>query len=208
MKDKMNPYELLYMCHMGDECARRAIVEDYRQTAEYIVSNMLATQTSMKGYRDDLIQEALIAISEAVDLYREDRDSSFRTFVSLVIRRKVWKMLKHYRTIGFGQEDSLDKQLSDDMTLQDRLVSTNKMLDPEYVFRYHMAESNMKSAYASLTSQEKEIYHAWMDGISYKDGAEKFHCTQRAYEGKLRRIKQKVRDSLAMNGITERADLQ
>ncbi len=197
MENKMNTYELLYMCHMGDRKAEKCIVDEYRRMAEGIVAGSLSSQYGITGVcRDDLVQEALIGVTDAIDMYRQDKDASFRTFAALVVRRRVWKMVKHYKTIGFGTDDSLDASVVEDIPLADIIPSPNRMLEPEYACRFHVAESNMNEVYESLSPKEKAIYKAWQDGCSYKEGAKRFNCTQRSFEGRLRRVKQKVKDAL------------
>ncbi|MBR3128646.1 MAG: hypothetical protein IKF35_10365, partial [Solobacterium sp.] len=50
----------------------------------------------LEPYREDILLEARLAILEAIENYRDDQDCGFRTFLSVVLQRKVYSLMRRY----------------------------------------------------------------------------------------------------------------
>ena len=65
-----NPYELLYMIRTGDAYAENELYRTYHGLVVHLVDKLICTNRLLQMYREDLIQEGMIGIMEAVENYR------------------------------------------------------------------------------------------------------------------------------------------
>ena len=98
--EKDNPSELLYMCRMGDAHAQYRLFAQYEGLLTSLVNQTIQVYPPVKNYKDDLLQEARLGLLVAIHCYREDNQASFKTFLCIIAKRRVWNVLRQLSTIG------------------------------------------------------------------------------------------------------------
>jgi len=72
---------------LGDKQARENLIEHLRPFIKNEAQRIC--RRDLEWGRDDELSIAMIALNEAIDAYREDKNSSFKSFARLVIKRRL-----------------------------------------------------------------------------------------------------------------------
>lgn len=200
---EMNVYELLYMSRMGDEFATEALFHRYAGFISKIVSVCIDSYKPLLHYRDDLLQEAQISLYKAVDCFRDDQKTSFKTFLAVVVKRKVWSVLRTLsREIQYTKDAlPLDSMLDDDECMYSVVPSKDKMMDPVYAMHYRIAQDNLKQTLKEMNDRERSILASYVNEESYTEAAERHGISIRSYDGRRFRLMRKVRKAVHSNNI-------
>ena len=135
-------------------------------------------------YVDDAVQEATIALYNAVKTFDAEK-SSFSTFVSLCINRAV---------ISFARKNGAQKNIPDGMvsSLEDTEICDD--ITPEaIVIAKEDYDSLTQSIKLELSSMEYEVLQLFLSGMSYSDIATSLELTEKAVDNALSRIRKKLK---------------
>lgn len=192
-----NIYELVYMSRLGDEYSLKALFRFFNRQINTEVEILLAKYKSLRFYEEDLKQEALIMVPKAIEIYREDKDCGIITFVYLVIKRKIYSTMRQYfssnrihllNSVSFNsyiEENGGSYYVSGKQTI---------MKDPAYIAQYKEAVQRVEQV--PLSNTEKQIFHLWVSGMSYKDASSILGMSYKTYDSHLQRIKKKVKKAI------------
>ena len=86
--------ELTSMICDNNEDVTDAIFDKYSYLVDVIVYKYEGTIKALKLDMEEVKQEAYYAFNDAIINYRDELASSFPTFVSLCIRRKLWNRFR------------------------------------------------------------------------------------------------------------------
>jgi RNA polymerase sporulation-specific sigma factor len=93
-----NDYELIMQINENNEEAKDHLFEKYSALIHKEI-NQIWKEANAKGIEyNDLVQEAMMAFSEAINNYNESENVKFITFATLCIKRKLINMIKKYST--------------------------------------------------------------------------------------------------------------
>ena len=200
--EKDNPSELLYMCRMGDAHAQYCLFAQYEGLLTSLVNQTIQVYPPVKNYKDDLLQEARLGLLVAIHCYREDNQASFKTFLCIIAKRRVWNVLRQLSTIGRNEGAdvlALDAMMNEDETFYDIVEQPNKMFNPEYYYQYVDAFKQMTQGIMSLSQREIDVMQSWYNGDCYEEAARNQNCTVKAYDGRLQRVRAKIKDYIYHN---------
>ncbi len=195
----MNPYELLYMSRTGDTYAVRALFHLYKPILIHEVRNAVAACPCLNIYWDDLMQEGMLALCKAADTYREDRGSSFATFLTIVIRNTMITYTRTVKRKQLGQVNhmySLDSMISENNPAIETLEQKNRLTDPEYVLRMNQAREALLEQISKLNPREQQVLLSWLNGSSYSSSAREMGITTKQFDGRKQRVRKKIRKSI------------
>lgn len=176
----MNPYELLYMSRTGDTYAVRALFNLYKPILIHEVKNAIDACPCLNIYWDDLMQEGMLALYKAADTYREDRGSSFATFLTIVIKNTMITYTRTVKRKQLGRVNhmySLDSMISENNPAIETLEQKNRLSDPEYVLRMNQARDRLMEQISKLNPREQQVLLSWMNGNSYSSSAQEMGIT-------------------------------
>lgn len=191
-----NLYELLYMSRMGDAYARKTLFSYYRKVAKIQCIRVENTDPRMAAYEEDLIQEGLITMMRAQELYREDMHASYATYTAIVIRRKILNVIRHYKSheyVNVWCSVSLDEVNESGEVFESDPIDLG---NPVYYADFFAAVSRVRRLIASLSSMEQLILRCSNEGMSYAQGAAKAGISVKAYDGRLQRLKSRVKKAI------------
>ncbi|MBQ9327225.1 MAG: sigma-70 family RNA polymerase sigma factor [Solobacterium sp.] len=194
-----NVYELLYMIRMKNEWAMNRLCAHMNEMVVIEVNHLIKEYAPLVRYRDDMIQEGQIVVARAIETYRNDRFCSFYTYVTLAVRRRLWQVIHTLNTQAeFGFSGTVEYEEDSDMMMAaTNLAASPQMLwRPEYHLAYNEAYHRLEQMVQTLSEDEKRVLDTWIEGGTYTMNCEKLGLTYKQYDGRLNRLKKKVRKTV------------
>ena len=81
--------ELLYMIAEQSEEAKDMLFSKYKYIIDIVMKKYMMVAKVLGYDYSDLYQDALVGFSDAISNYREDKDSSLATFITLCVDRRL-----------------------------------------------------------------------------------------------------------------------
>lgn len=190
-----NDYELIYMISENED-AKEMFFEKYRP---FIISKAKSFYPSIKnrGYElNDLVQEGMVGLSQAIDDFKEQKNVKFASFASVCIERQ---MITFVRDANRKKHRLLNGSLSIDSDTDKRgtplmeVIFDDKNGNPEDSFVNTESEDEMLSKIKEiLTDKEFEVFELRFHGFTYQEMACLLGVTVKSIDGSIRRIKSKL----------------
>ena len=134
---------------------------------------------------DDLRQEGLISLLQAICAYDPSRGVKFSTFSEVCIVNRMRSVCSVRRDHSVNC-DSLDELCSDEIA--------SGVEDPESQFLYRELVSELKNGIASeLSAAERRTFELCVQGISYRRAALMLGTTEKAVDNAMQRARRKLR---------------
>ena len=175
---------------VSDELAVKLINEGEYQLLPVIIEHYMPLIVSTaKGYLpepyiDDSVQEATIALYNAIKTY-DPQKSSFHTFASLCIKRSV---------IAFARKNGAKKQIPDEMLSSIENTEISDHTTPEAIIIEKEDYDNLtQSIKLELSKMEYEVLQLFLSGMSYSFIAETLSITEKSVDNALSRIRKKLK---------------
>lgn len=190
-----NDYELLYLVSEGNEDAKDYFYKKYLPIIE-MKANKYKNIVESNGFDyNDLVQEGMIGLSEAIHDYKEQQNTQFSTFANVCIERHISSFIRDMNRDKhkiLNNSLSLDSDNSTGRPLTE-IIFDNNSLGPEKIFEKIEGErelyENLKNI---LSEQELKVLDLRLEGYSYKDIANKLGITEKSVGGCLGRIRIKT----------------
>lgn len=190
--------EIVFLAQNGDKRAAEFI------TAKYVpyVRNKSRAYFLVGGEVEDIMQEGLIGLYEAIQDYSDNKQASFKTFMDICVTRQIMTALKaasRQKHIPLNTYVSLNKPLfqeETDRNFQDTLM-TEKIEDPESLFIdvEKTIEIN-KEIERSLSDFEYKVLRLYLQGVSYVRIAKVLEKEEKAIDNAIQRIRKKLSKNL------------
>ncbi len=137
------------------------------------------------GELDDLISEGMIGLYRAITTYDPNKQVMFSTFAYVCVSRQLQNVIK----------SSLSKKnqaFSDYVSIDNREVIVGGV-NPEELFLYKEGEAKINSLLREeLSVFEYQVLSKYLDGLSYKEIAEKFNTDNKKVDNALSRARKKL----------------
>lgn len=190
--------EIVILAQNGDKRASEFI------TAKYLpyVRNKSRAYFLVGGEVEDIMQEGLIGLYEAIQDYSDSKQASFKTFMDICVTRQIMTALKaasRQKHIPLNTYVSLNKPLfqeETDRNFQDTLI-TEKVEDPESLFIdvEKTIEINQEIK-RSLSEFEYKVLRLYLQGVSYVRIAKVLEKEEKAIDNAIQRIRKKLSKNL------------
>lgn len=190
--------EIVFLAQNGDKRASEFI------TAKYLpyVRNKSRAYFLVGGEVEDIMQEGLIGLYEAIQDYSDGKQASFKTFMDICVTRQIMTALKaasRQKHIPLNTYVSLNKPLfqeETDRNFQDTLI-TEKVEDPESLFIdvEKTIEINQEIK-RSLSEFEYKVLRLYLQGVSYVRIAKVLEKEEKAIDNAIQRIRKKLSKNL------------
>ena len=189
-----NDFELLYLVKEEDEIAKEMFYEKYRPMVE-MKAKKYFSQIQNKGYElNDLIQEGMIGLSNAIKDFDQDEETKFLTFANVCIERSI---IDFIREINRQKHQALNSSISIDQTtpsgrtLLDILDDNSNNPEKSFIFLEEQQELKEKSK-EKLTDFERQVFDLRFEGFSYQEIAILLNRSTKSIDRTISRIKQKI----------------
>ena len=159
-----------------------------------LIKNRAARYSFVGLEQDDFVQEGLIGLFTAVKNYDAGRSASFRTYANLCIYSRMVSCLndllskKHLPLNDYLPIDSLN-------TSNQEILSQGESDPLEMYLRREEAQIRQEKIKTLLSGLEQETLTLYLSGHSYEEMAKLLHCTTKAVDNALQRVRRKLRDS-------------
>lgn len=196
MYNDENDYELLYLVAESNEEAKDMFFEKYRPLVE-ATANKYYHYVKNKGYElNDLIQEGLLGLNNAIQDFKHQKNVKFITFASVCIERQIQSFIRNVtRQKHKVLNDSLSIDSNNDgkgRPLLDILFDPQN-LNPEDSFIIEEEESELiNNIKKILTDKEFEVFELRIQGFSYQEISKLLNISTKSVDGTLYRIKNKI----------------
>ncbi len=168
----------LFQLLKNDKIAENEFYKRYKVK----VKNILRRYKIPSLEREDLIQEGMIGLFQAIENYDKDRGVKFSTYANVCIKNRILNALNLY----WQQRKNIDK----DQDIEE-IISVNNpendTLNTEY-------SEMMKKGVRHLSELEQEILEMYLDHQSYKTIASELEISPKKVDNILVKIKVKLGD--------------
>jgi RNA polymerase sigma factor (sigma-70 family) len=193
-----NYYELLYMSRQGCEDALMALFHQCMETVRLIARMQVSHDEMFQPYCDDIIQEVSSAVFTAAETYREDQNTRFETYLSVIVRKRIWRVMARMRRYlsRYGYMSSLDALTPEGDSYYEIIEQRNPMNDPVYAMEYHEASANLYDCLRHMKPKELDAVGSWMMNETYRDAAERNGIPVKTWDGRRSRAAKKIRQAI------------
>ena len=192
--------ELICRLRDGEETIMDYIMEKYKNLVRKNAQNMYI----LGAEEQDLIQEGMIGLFNAIKDYDSGRDASFFTFADLCISRRMYNAIKaskrekhtplnNYVSL-YGDND--DKNL-DGKSGVIELLSAGEISNPEnLLIDRENVERIENLVEQELSNFEKQVFDLYITGMKYGQIAKVLGKDEKSTDNALQRIKNKLKKAL------------
>ena len=188
--EAMTDEELLFAAGQGSQEAEEALILRYGRVIRSLVRPLFLTG----GDSEDLIQEGMLGLLNAVRSFKSEENASFKTFAVLCIRRRLFSALR--KSAG-TKNVSLDECLSLESSLFDENQSRNDNLrsPEELLIDREEAQKRYRNLLQLLSAFEQSVLRCFLRGMSYREIAEITKRSEKAVDNAVQRIRRKFEKS-------------
>ena len=183
--------ELIEKLRQGEDDITDYILEKYKP----LVRKKTNAMYLIGGETEDLIQEGMIGLFNAIRDYKPDKDASFYHFAELCINRQLYSALEasnRKKHQPLNSYISLSEQEHPDAVAAELLV--DKESGPEQtVIEQEVWEEYKKRLAQKLSRMENQVLQYYLDGNHYIQIAEMMGKSPKSIDNALQRIRQKIR---------------
>lgn len=195
--NNLNDYELIELYREQNEEAKDFLYQKYYYIIDILIIKYSRVYSKLYIDSQELYSTALLGFSDALNNYRDDKNSKLSTFISLCIERRLYSLVKKYMTekhkINSGLlslDDSYgnsDKRLVDVISDDGKNDPLENLSDEEEFKELELKIEN------DLSDKEREIYHLLINGYSYKEIADTLNLSSKSVDNAIQRIKNKIK---------------
>lgn len=186
MKYKDNDSKLIYLIKEGKE-DRKSLYDKYSPFIKSVVSKMVKYCKNTGLEENDLYQEGMLGLTNAIKNYDENMDNKFYTYAKICIEKKIIsaivasKRMKH-------------RAMNESIFIEDTDNSIFKIDGPEEMIIDIENETEMLNKIRNgLTDFEDQVLLLKIGGLKNKEIADVLDRDDKSVDNALQRIRGKVR---------------
>lgn len=199
--------------NMSDEELLEAIKQDDKKALEFLICKYKDLVNSkvnkyfiIGAEKEDIVQEGLIGLYKAIKDYKQDKQSSFKSFANLCVERQLITAIK---SSNRQKHMPLNSYLSLNMTAYENedgnnetqvmdVLETNIIEDPLDTITKKEYMLNVENVIdTSLSDFEKRVLNRYIQGESYVKIAERLDAPVKSVDNAIQRIRKKTSKSLS-----------
>ena len=185
--------DLLRLIRLGDKDAEEYLIIKYTP----LVNNEVRTMFLVGAEIEDLAQEGMIGLFQAIRDYSEDSGAAFSTFAYKCVKnrcmtamttanRKKHSPLNTYISIFYNDDESDGDEKA--------VVSDEGINNPESIYiRREKIEKMYEEMEMKLSFLEKKVVDFYLEGLSRREIAERLGKSEKSVDNALTRIHNKLR---------------
>ena len=193
-----NDYELIMLYNERDEGAKNILYDKYSYIINLVINKYKRSYIKLKIDEQEVYSEATLGFSDALNNYRDDKDASLPTFITLCVERKLFGLVRKYMTQKHKIDiDSLSLETSYNDTEKPLLemISDNGKNDPLNNLEENDNYLELKRKIEmSLSKSEYEVYSLMINNYNYKEIAQILNINEKSVDNAIQRIKNKVKN--------------
>ncbi len=190
--DCLSDEELLSRVKSGEDGAIDALILRYMS----YVKSFSRSYFLVGGDSEDIIQEGMIGVVNAISQFDASRHSSFRTFAASCIRNRIYSAIRNSqrsKNLPLNNYISFENAFSADS----QIVAT--VPDPAEGLINEETYAELKREGSKLLSNlEKKVFDLYLEGLSYSEISERLSKPEKSIDNAVQRIRKKLS---ALSGI-------
>ena len=198
---QMSDEELIERLRGGDSAVMDYICVKYKN----LVRSKAKSMFILGSDNDDLIQEGMIGLFKAVMDFNRDREATFSTFANLCISRQMYSAVeaslrkKHQPLNSYVSfYDEKENEKGRNSVTEVELSSEDD--NPELLLIARENEEIIRKTIKDMLSpMENRVMNLFLEGLDYKEIAEKLGKSSKSVDNALQRIKTKLYKSKISN---------
>lgn len=187
--------ELVELSATGDKNATEFLLDKYKN----FVKTVVRVYFLVGADKEDVVQEGMIGLFKAIRDFDEGRQTSFKSFAEICIKRQVLTAIKNatrQKHIPLNSYVSLSKPVYEDENSDGLLIDTlssGETADPEALFigKEKLEILGVKID-ETLSKLEKEVFNMYLSGVSYQEIAKIMNRSPKSVDNALQRVKKKL----------------
>lgn len=195
--DDISDGELFSLISENNEDAKDIIYMRYKYIIDIVIKKYAFVAMRLGFEYKDLYQEALVGFSDAINSYREDKNSSVATFITLCVDRKLQNAIKKASRIKnkiLLESLSLEHVYEQYQVPLKDIISDDSSHDPLVnITKDEEIEELVAMINESLSDNELEVYKLLITGMNYNEIAKLLHKSSKQIDNAIQRIKNKVK---------------
>lgn len=197
MDYEYNDDQLIQMIREESAEAKDIIFEKYKYLIDIEVKKYI-NMASMLGYDyNDLYQDALFGFADGINCYREDKNASLATFLTLCVDRRLQQSIKKAgRVKNKLMNDSLSLEHVYDqfsLPLKD-ILSDNSQNDPlENIVKDEKLKELVDAIKDNLSESEYEVYSLMISGLKYSEICLLLNRKPKQIDNTIQRVRNKIK---------------
>ena len=188
------PDDKLVELSFENDAATEVLVDRYKGLVKFIAH----TYYIIGADNDDIMQEGMIGLFKAIKSYDRQKDSSFKTFANMCVKRQIISAVKasnRQKHIPLNSSLSFDKQIFDDDSEKEvyEIIEADNGQNPEEIFIKEEEIRDMKYKMEYLLSDfEKRVLKLYLSGCTYKEISKIIGKSAKSIDNAIQRVKRKL----------------
>lgn len=191
--DKVRDEDLLQQLAAGNDSIMDYLCKKYK----HLVMKKANALYLIGAEKEDLIQEGMIGLFKAIRDFSPEKESSFYHFAELCIMRQMYHAIEASQRLKHAPLNSyisLSEETGEEsgLTLEDMLEGATEQ-NPE---RLLIQQENYQDFFAHLETilspMEKQVCDLYLQGMDYRQIAERLEKTPKSIDNALQRIRGKI----------------
>ena len=200
-----NDYELLNYVSENHEEASDILYKKYQPFIEKFAHKLYPYVKSAGLEINDLIQEGLLGLMNAIDRFQEQKDTTFYTFAITCIKRKMMSSVsatKRLKNKFLNESLPIDAVTDNGENYSLEYLFGDETTNPESVLINSEYEKRVIDVVKNkLTSFESNVFELKLSGFEYKEISEILEKDPKAIDNALQRIKSKLKEVMNQKEI-------
>ncbi|MBQ4030412.1 MAG: sigma-70 family RNA polymerase sigma factor [Bacilli bacterium] len=195
----INDEELIHMVREESEDAKDILYEKYKYIIDIELRKYKRIAYALAYDVSELSQEALVGFADAINNYREDKEASLSSFITLCVDRRLQVAIKkagRLKNQMIKEALSLEEEYNASSQLKE-LLSDNSLNDPlENMLKEENYNELKKKIKEELSDSEYEVYTYMINGLKYDEIANLINKNLKQVDNTIQRVKSKIRKIL------------
>lgn len=199
---KFSDTELAERAAGGDRLAEEILADRYMRLVRVCARPLFLAG----GDSEDLIQEGTFGLLSAIRQYDPQSSASFRTFAEHCIRMRLLSAVRSAsRLKHLPLNDGLSlEQLSEDSGSQLSASPEAFRQNPENLVLARESKEELYAIFSQcLSKMEKQVLDLFLEGLSYREIAERLGKDEKAVDNAVQRIRRKLARNPNLGEIRE-----
>lgn len=193
--DESDSFLVDMICESNEDVGN-TLYKKYEPMIEYIVRKYIKTATKLGLDYNDLMQEANVAFTDAINNYNQEKEASLKTFISLCVERKLINVIEKNKT---QKSKILLESLSLDYDYNNEGLPLKEVIgdissDPLIKYSEKESINTLKEMIKdNLSELEIEVFSYMINGLNYIEIARILDKSPKQIDNTMQRVRGKVK---------------